>query len=58
MVEAAYDATKTTTSFRTRHGEDDSVRKLVSYDDGNDLAQGQQSSQILVGNVGADNDQC
>jgi hypothetical protein len=52
----AYDATKTTTFFRTRHGEDDSLGNL-SYDDGNDLAQS-TSSQILVENVGADNDQC
>jgi len=52
---SAYDATKTTTFFRARHGEDASLGNL-SYDDGNDLAQS-TSVQKLVENIGADNDQ-
>ena len=50
-----YDATKTTTFFRARHGEDASLGNL-SYDDGNDLAQA-TGVQKLVENIGADNDQ-
>ena len=50
-----YDATKTTTYIKTRHTESDSLASIV-YDDGNDLAQS-TSSQILIENVGADNDQ-
>ena len=52
---SAYDATKTTTFFRARHGEDASLGNL-SYDDGNDLAQA-TGVQKLVENIGADNDQ-
>ena len=52
---SAYDATKTTTFFRTRHGENASLGNL-SYDDGNDLAQS-TSAQKLVENIGSDNDQ-
>ena len=51
----AYDATKTTTYIKVRHGEDASVASIV-YDDGNDLAQS-TGVQILVENPGADNDQ-
>ena len=52
---SAYDATKTTSFFRARHGENDSLGNL-SYDDGNDLAQS-TSAQKLVENIGSDNDQ-
>ena len=52
---SAYDATKTTTFFRARHGENASLGNL-SYDDGNDLAQS-TSAQKLVENIGSDNDQ-
>jgi len=52
---SAYDATKTTTFFRARHGENASLGNL-SYDDGNDLAQA-TGVQKLVENIGADNDQ-
>jgi hypothetical protein len=52
---SAYDATKTTTFFRARHGENGSLGNL-SYDDGNDLAQS-TSAQKLVENIGSDNDQ-
>ena len=52
---SAYDATKTTTFFRARHGENASLGNL-SYDDGNDLTQS-TSAQKLVENIGSDNDQ-
>ena len=51
----AYDATKTTTYIKSRHGENASLGNLV-YDDGNDLAQS-TGVQILIENPGADDDQ-
>ena len=51
----AYDATKTTTYVKSRHGENASLGNLV-YDDGNDLAQS-TGVQILIENPGADDDQ-
>jgi hypothetical protein len=50
----AYDATKTTTYVKSRHGENDSLGNLV-YDDGNDLTQS-TGVQILIENAGADDD--
>ncbi len=52
---SSFDATKTTTYIKTRHGEDGSLGSIV-YDDGNDLAQS-TSSQRLIENAGGDNDQ-
>jgi len=50
----AYDATKTTTYIKSRHGENASLGNLI-YDDGNDLAQS-TGVQILIENPGADDD--
>ena len=51
-----YNTTMTTTYFRARHNESDSVAQL-SYDSSQDQAQG-TSYQPLAYNVEADNDQC
>ena len=51
----AYDATKTTTMFYARHKENDTATAL-SYDTGNDLAQG-TGVQYLHFDTGADADQ-
>jgi hypothetical protein len=53
---SAYDATKTTTTFRAYHDEADSDTAL-GYDTGSDLAQS-TGIQKLINSVGADNDQC
>jgi hypothetical protein len=50
-----YDATKTTSLFYARHKEDGSATAL-SYDTGNDIAQG-TGFQYLYFDTGADNDQ-
>ena len=50
-----FDATKTTTYIKVRHGEDGSLGSLV-YDDGNDLAQS-TGDQKLHESLGYDNDQ-
>jgi len=50
-----YNVTKTTTFFRTWHGEDDALTTLT-YDDGRDLAQS-TGYQIIGAGVGTDNDQ-
>jgi hypothetical protein len=42
---SSYDATKTTTYIKVRHGEDDSLGSIV-YDDGNDLAQSTASQKL------------
>ena len=52
---SAYDATKTTTMFRSWHLEDDSSTGL-GYDDGRDLAQSTGVLQIAY-DIGNDNDQ-
>ena len=51
---SSYDATKTTTYVKVRHGENDSLGSIV-YDDGNDLAQS-TASQKLHENSQTDND--
>ena len=53
---SAYDATKTSTYFRARHDEADSVTGL-GYDTGEDLAQG-TGVHTLCASTGNDNDQC
>jgi len=53
---SSYDATKTTTYIKVRHGEDDSLGSIV-YDDGNDLAQS-TGAQKLHENSHTDNDSC
>ena len=53
---SAYDATKTTSTFRAYHDEADSDTAL-GYDTGSDLAQS-TGIQKLINSVGADNDQC
>jgi len=50
-----YDATKTTTYIKIRHGEDGSLGSIV-YDNGNDLAQS-TGDQKLHESLGSDNDQ-
>ena len=50
-----YDATKTTTYIKIRHGEDGSLGSIV-YDSGNDLAQS-TGDQKLHESLGSDNDQ-
>ena len=52
----AYDATKTTTFFKTQHSEDNTYAS-VDYITGSDLAQS-TSFQQLSTNSGNDNDQC
>ena len=52
---SSYDATKTTTMFDAYHNEGDSTATL-SYEAGNDLAQGTGAAQLLYG-IGNDNDQ-
>ena len=51
---SSYDATKTTTYVKVRHGENASLASIV-YDDGNDLAQS-TASQKLHENSQTDND--
>ena len=51
---SSYDATKTTTYVKVRHGENASLASIV-YDDGNDLAQ-TTASQKLHENSQTDND--
>ena len=51
---SSYDATKTTTYVKVRHGENASLASIV-YDDGNDLAQS-TASQKLPENSQTDND--
>ena len=51
---SSYDATKTTTYIKVRHGENASLGSIV-YDDGNDLAQS-TASQKLHENSQTDND--
>ena len=52
---SAYDATKTTTFFRAYHDEGDSATTL-SYETGDDVAQGTGVQKLAIG-VGNDNDQ-
>ena len=52
-----YDATKTTSSFRTYHDEGDSDTTLGYYAAG-DVAQGTGVQRIAGAGIGADNDQC
>ena len=53
---SSYDATKTTTSFRTYHDEGDSDTTLGYYAAG-DVAQGTGVQRIAGAGIGADNDQ-
>ena len=53
---SAYDATKTTSLFRSQHNEAGTDTSL-SYDTGDDIAQG-TGDQMLNTEIGADNDQC
>jgi hypothetical protein len=52
---SAYDATKTTTFFRAYHDEGDTATAL-SYETGDDVAQGTGVQKLAIG-VGNDNDQ-
>ena len=54
---SAYDATKTSSSFRTYHDEADSDTTLGIYAAG-DVAQGTGVQRIAGAGIGADNDQC
>ena len=51
-----YDATKTTTFFRSRHEEDDSAASL-SYETSYDLAQSTDFQSLSANTLGTDNDQ-
>jgi len=51
-----YNVTKTSTHFRALHNESGTESNL-SYDSGNDMAQGTGDLNILL-NIGNDNDQC
>tara|TARA_R110002126_G_C10212847_1_gene478219 strand:+ start:48 stop:656 length:609 start_codon:yes stop_codon:yes gene_type:complete len=52
----AFDATKTTTSFRAFHPEDDGETPAVGYITSTDLAQGTGDQPLFIGAVGNDND--
>jgi len=52
-----YNVTKTTTSFKARHAEDDSATSLA-YQAGSDLAQGTGNQQIAIDGIGNGNDEC
>ena len=54
---SAYDAPKTSSSFRTYHDEADSDTTLGIYAAG-DVAQGTGVQRIAGAGIGADNDQC
>ena len=51
---SSYDATKTTTYVKVRHGENASLASIV-YDDGNDLAQS-TADQMIGQEIATDND--
>ena len=53
---SSYDATKTTTFFRSRHEEDDSAASL-SYETSYDLAQSTDFQSLSANTLGTDNDQ-
>ena len=51
-----YNVTKTTTSFKARHGEG-AADSTFGYQAGSDLAQGTGNQQIAIDGIGNDNDQ-